>query len=160
MHTSVVWCGVVAITIALVRAGEIAPINTSLEMEVEREFAAIYPRASLTNFQIFTGSLGNAAAEPITASGEEGRPFSVNGETFNQLQDAAKRSCSSQKTACAAIANGPGGGGGGGGKNTPPGAVTVNACDQQNTACVAATKGMADMALKSQEGGNLIFCDS
>ncbi|KAH4927991.1 hypothetical protein HBI56_119920 [Parastagonospora nodorum] len=75
----------------------------------------------LNDLQIFTSALGGVRASPITNSGDTERPFRVDGDTFNDFQSAAGRSCDNQFQGCQAVANGNGGqvraqsnGGGGG----------------------------------------------
>ncbi|EOA81169.1 uncharacterized protein SETTUDRAFT_64495, partial [Exserohilum turcica Et28A] len=76
------------------------------------------------NLQTFDGNLGNSPAPPITNSGDEKRPFKVDGDTFTQFDSAAQRSCDNQFQGCSTTANKAGGGGDG--KN---GKLTVNQCD-------------------------------
>ncbi|KAL6159000.1 hypothetical protein ACJQWK_07880 [Exserohilum turcicum] len=89
----------------------------------------------LTNLQTFDGNLGNSPAPPITNSGDEKRPFKVDGDTFTQFDSAAQRSCDNQFQGCSTTANKAGGGGDG--KN---GKLTVNQCDGQKNKCLEAQK--------------------
>ena len=61
-------------------------------------------RQATNNLQTFEGAVG-AAALPITKSGDQDRPFQVNGETFQSLNDAATRACDVQFNSCANVAN-------------------------------------------------------
>ncbi|KAI8933995.1 hypothetical protein NX059_008765 [Plenodomus lindquistii] len=70
----------------------------------------------LSDLQTFSGALGGVPASPITNSGDTERPFLVGGDTFDQFENAAQRSCDTQFNGCAEVANGVGGGGGGGGE--------------------------------------------
>lgn len=54
--------------------------------------------------QTFTGDLGGAAPAVID-TGDEKRPFSVNGATFVNEAGALQRSCAVQHNACANAAN-------------------------------------------------------
>jgi len=67
-------------------------------------YARIYPRQTTDNLQTFTGNLG-AAADVITFSGDDTRPFEVNGDTFVNFAAAAQRTCDIQFNACANAAN-------------------------------------------------------
>jgi hypothetical protein len=80
----------------------------------------------LTRWQTFTGNLGGAAAEPVTASGDSQHPFEVDGDTFSTLEDAMTRSCDNQHNACADVANA-----GGDGLNGDAGGLTVGMCETQ-----------------------------
>ncbi|ELR01797.1 hypothetical protein GMDG_00897 [Pseudogymnoascus destructans 20631-21] len=50
-------------------------------------------------------ALGGAAAEPITSTNDQNRPFEVGGDTLTDFKSAASRTCDNQKNACAKIAN-------------------------------------------------------
>jgi hypothetical protein len=63
----------------------------------------------LNDLQTFTQALGGVRASSITNSGNSERPFSVDGDTFNDFSSAAQRSCDNQFQACQAAANGNGG---------------------------------------------------
>ncbi|KAL8973047.1 MAG: hypothetical protein Q9197_002508 [Variospora fuerteventurae] len=74
--------------------------------------------------QTFTGALGGLPPPVIESSGD--RPFSVNGNTFDNSGAAVRRSCAIQHNACANAANG--------GEL----ADGVGQCDAQEQDCVAA----------------------
>ena len=61
--------------------------------------------ARQANLQTFDGNLGGAAT-PVVDSGDDVKPFSVNGATFVNLNAALQRSCDQQFNACANQANG------------------------------------------------------
>ena len=44
--------------------------------------AALLPRQSVSNLQVFNGALGSVAASAITKTDEIDRPFGVDGSTF------------------------------------------------------------------------------
>ncbi|KNG52264.1 neurofilament medium polypeptide protein [Stemphylium lycopersici] len=115
----------------------------------------------LSNLQTFEDNLGGAAAPPISNSGDEKRPFEVEGDTFTDFDTAAQRSCDVQFKGCSDAANGNGGGGGGGGgdgkdsdnNNNGDGdrngndnrkrqndGLSVNDCDEQKNKCNDAQK--------------------
>lgn len=81
--------------------------------------------ASGTNLQTFTGALGGAAP-PVVNNGDAKRPFTINGDTFVNLNGALGRSCDVQKNACATLANS--------GDAT---VTSVAECDDQNAQCHA-----------------------
>ncbi|KAF5877602.1 putative ribosomal protein s17 protein [Botrytis fragariae] len=81
-------------------------VDASLEGEFAREFKGVWGRA-LSNLQIFTGSLGDVSADPITNSGDHARPYMVAGDTFPAFADAYSRSCANQNNKCADAANNP-----------------------------------------------------
>ncbi|KAG9233728.1 hypothetical protein BJ875DRAFT_484841 [Amylocarpus encephaloides] len=148
-----------AMVMGIVTAGEIAPMNIGLELEMNSEFNTILPRAGATNFQTFTGTLGGSPPEPITATSNDAtRLFTCSGETFTKLSDAVNRSCNNQKNTCSQAANSAGGGGGGGDKNSN--GLTVGQCDEQLKACTAATEGLVGLKLQTVADGaeNLVFC--
>lgn len=58
------------------------------------------------NSQAFTGALGGVEATPVLDSGNEDRPFEVNGDTFVNIGAALQRSCDQQFNGCANLANG------------------------------------------------------
>lgn len=78
------------------------------------------------NLQTFTGTLGGAAP-PVTNNGNAKRPFTINGDTFVNVNGALGRSCDIQKNACAQLANS--------GDAT---VTSVAQCDEQNAQCHAA----------------------
>ncbi|KAF2020849.1 hypothetical protein BU24DRAFT_445992 [Aaosphaeria arxii CBS 175.79] len=67
--------------------------------------ARVLRRAPQANSQTFTGALGGVEATPILDSGNEDRPFEVNGATFVNLGAALQRSCDQQFNGCANLAN-------------------------------------------------------
>lgn len=80
--------------------------------------------ANTGDLQTFDGDLGTAA-EPITFSGNNARPFQVAGDTFVNFSAAAARTCDRQFNRCADAANG--------------GAdFEVSDCNVQKTECLAA----------------------
>ncbi|KAJ4389253.1 hypothetical protein N0V93_006718 [Gnomoniopsis smithogilvyi] len=79
-----------------------------------------------TNLQTFTGTLGGAAP-PVVNNGDAKRPFTIDGDTFVNLNGALGRSCDRQKNACASLANS--------GDAT---VTSVAQCDDQNAQCHAA----------------------
>jgi len=87
-------------------------------------YARIFPRQTADNLQTFTGDLG-AAADAITFSGDNTRPFLVNGDTFVNFAAAAQRTCDIQFNACADAAN-------------SGAAFSVSDCSAQETQCDAA----------------------
>ncbi|KAK4200969.1 hypothetical protein QBC40DRAFT_199216 [Triangularia verruculosa] len=82
------------------------------------------------NVQTFTGALGGPAPAVISDPASN-RPFSVNGNTFLQAGAAIQRSCAIQKNACANAANSGQIQGG------------TRQCDQQESACLAASRRKA-----------------
>ncbi|USP76489.1 hypothetical protein yc1106_03763 [Curvularia clavata] len=88
----------------------------------------------LSDLQTFDGKLGGASAPPITKSGDQKRPFEVDGDTFTDFDSAAQRSCDRQLKGCSDAANKAGGGGG---KN---GGLKVKDCDDQKNKCLNAQK--------------------
>lgn len=84
----------------------------------------LHPRQAAQNLQAFSGTLGGVQASAITNSGNPERPFSVDGDTFNDFRTAADRSCDNQKNNCAEIAN-------------SGGPFKVGDCDKQNEQCKA-----------------------
>lgn len=91
------------------------------------------------NLQTFDGKLG-AAASPITFSGDEKRPFEVNGATFVNFSAAAARTCDIQSNACANAANR--------GQK-----VSLNNCNKQKTACQAAQEAATVTSFSTDAAG-------
>jgi hypothetical protein len=87
--------------------------------------AAVAATTSSNNLQTFNGALGGAAADAITFSGDNTRPFEVNGNTFVNFAAAAQRTCDIQFNACANMAN-------------AGAAFSVSDCQTQQTQCDAA----------------------
>ncbi|KAH8887995.1 hypothetical protein GQ53DRAFT_749330 [Thozetella sp. PMI_491] len=106
-------CSVITTTVA-------ASAASSLAGAVE---TAAADAATGTNLQVFTGTLGGAPP-PVTSSATD-RPFTVNGDTFLNLNAALQRSCSVQHNACANAANSGALSGG------------VGQCETQEQACSA-----------------------
>ncbi|KAF1839238.1 hypothetical protein BDW02DRAFT_487414 [Decorospora gaudefroyi] len=97
---------------------------------------SLLPRHTLflrqvSNLQTFSGELGGAPAAPITNSGDQERPFSVEGDTFDTFESAAQRSCDNQFNACAQAANSRN-------RRRQDGGLSVQACSEQKDACNAA----------------------
>lgn len=88
--------------------------------------AAAAAASSGENLQTFTGTLGGAAP-PVVNNGDAKRPFTIEGDTFVNLNGALGRSCDIQKNACATLANS--------GDAT---VTSVAECDDQNAQCHAA----------------------
>jgi hypothetical protein len=59
--------------------------------------------ATVTNLQTFTGALNGVVAPPITMSNVAGRPFNVQGDTFQDFQSAGARTCDKQYTGCSNV---------------------------------------------------------
>ncbi|KAK9781573.1 putative Ribosomal protein s17 [Seiridium cardinale] len=74
-----------------------------------------------------SGAVAGATAPAVTASGNEDRPFEVNGNTFVNEAAAKQRSCDIQFNACADAVNGGQASG-----------VTVSDCQAQQTSCLGA----------------------
>lgn len=96
-----------------------------LQSRASNSTAAGSTAASGTNLQTFTGALGGAAP-PVVNNGDAKRPFTINGDTFVNLNGALGRSCDVQKNACANLANS--------GDAT---VTSVAQCDDQNAQCHA-----------------------
>ncbi|SPN99742.1 uncharacterized protein DNG_02593 [Cephalotrichum gorgonifer] len=110
------------------------------------------PRQAAQNLQSFAGSLGGVAASAISNSGDPERPFTVDGDTFNDFATAAGRSCDNQKNNCAELANNGGGD------------FEVGDCDKQNEACKAgissaSATSFGEPALVSSDAQFDFFCD-
>ncbi|CAN8106052.1 unnamed protein product [Discula destructiva] len=88
--------------------------------------AAAGAAADGENLQTFTGTLGGDAPVVVN-NGNENRPFTVNGNTFANLNAALGRSCDVQKNACANVAN-----------SDDTSVTSVSECDDQNAECRAA----------------------
>ncbi|KAJ4294454.1 hypothetical protein N0V90_008145 [Kalmusia sp. IMI 367209] len=58
-----------------------------------------------SNLQTFDQALGGFAASPIENSGDNERPFRVDGDTFPDFQTAGQRSCDNQFQKCSQAAN-------------------------------------------------------
>jgi hypothetical protein len=80
------------------------------------------------SLQPFSESLAGASAPAITFSGDQERPFEVDGSTFTDFESAANRACDNQKNACANAANSGNGG------------LRVNDCDDQSGSCKEAAR--------------------
>jgi hypothetical protein len=105
---------------------------------VSDEFMHLIPRNTLffrqvNNLQTFTQSLGGFSASPITNSGDDKRPFNVDGDTFTDFNSAAQRSCDNQFQQCSQTANENGGN---------KGAFSVSECDTQKRMLSALKKGV------------------
>ncbi|TLS30604.1 hypothetical protein PpBr36_03466 [Pyricularia pennisetigena] len=87
------------------------------------------------NIQAFTGALGGAAPAVQFSAGSD-RPFTVNGNTFNNAAAALTRSCDIQNNACFNAANG--------------GQLTggTQQCQQQQQECIASVPQSAAAASK------------
>ncbi|KAL1743196.1 hypothetical protein HDZ31DRAFT_41504 [Schizophyllum fasciatum] len=86
--------------------------------------------SSAGNLQTFTGALGGVAAPTVSASGDG--KFQVEGNSaFNSEKSAIIRSCDVQHNKCANAANSSGN----------QGDVTVEACGQQQSDCIAQAGG-------------------
>ncbi|KAL1729146.1 hypothetical protein EV714DRAFT_251787 [Schizophyllum commune] len=82
------------------------------------------------NLQTFTGALGGVTAPTVTATGDG--KFQVEGNSaFNSQQSAVVRSCDVQHNKCANAANSSGN----------QGDLTVDACGQQQSDCIAQAGG-------------------
>ncbi|KFZ04812.1 hypothetical protein V501_08938 [Pseudogymnoascus sp. VKM F-4519 (FW-2642)] len=103
--------------------------------------------------QTFTGALGGAAAEPITSTNDQNRPFEVAGDTFTDFKSAASRTCDNQKNACAKIANSGGNSNG----------LQVSDCDKQRETCMSAqdkaTVTSFDSSASSQAQAQVVTSD-
>jgi hypothetical protein len=89
-------------------------------------FTHLVPRNTLffrqsTNLQSFTGALGGLGASAIEKSGDEKRPFSVDGDTFPDFDTAGQRSCDKQFNKCSDQAN----------KDKGKAGFEVKDCDEQ-----------------------------
>ncbi|EJT76788.1 hypothetical protein GGTG_06703 [Gaeumannomyces tritici R3-111a-1] len=98
---------------------------------------ALESRQAGGNLQKFTGSLGGAPP-PVTNTGGQ-RPFTVNGNTFNNAKAALTRSCDIQNNQCFNAVNG--------GRLTGGTAQ----CGTQMQQCIA----QASVAKRQAAGGNL-----
>ncbi|KAH6645844.1 hypothetical protein BKA67DRAFT_87743 [Truncatella angustata] len=115
--------------------------------DLGREFAfGLFPRQLATNLQAFSGSLGGAAAPAITKSSDPARPFTVDGDTFNDFSTAAQRACDNQKNQCADIAN-----------SQKDGSLKVGDCDQQNTQCKNAASTATTTSFATLTSSNAEF---
>ncbi|KFY48337.1 hypothetical protein V495_01426 [Pseudogymnoascus sp. VKM F-4514 (FW-929)] len=97
------------------------------DMDLRHEFGHVLVPRQTANLQTFQDALGGAAAEAITNSDDEKRPFQVGDDTFTDFKSAASRSCDDQKNACAKIANGDNSNG-----------LKVSDCDDQRDTCKSA----------------------
>ena len=79
------------------------------------------------NAQPFDGALGGVAATAIVDSGDDTKPFEVNGDTFVNLGAALQRSCDQQFNGCANLAN------------SGEGDFSVAECQAQKDDCAAAS---------------------
>lgn len=60
--------------------------TASLDITDQLDFElGVRPRQTPTNLQVFTGALGGIKASAISQSGDPGRPFEVDGDTFVSL---------------------------------------------------------------------------
>jgi hypothetical protein len=118
--------GAAATTTAAVETlAAVCPAAASTPPGSSASTAAVAATTSSDNLQTFNGALGGAAADAITFSGDNTRPFEVNGNTFVNFAAAAQRTCDIQFNACANMAN--------------AGAVfSVSDCQTQKTQCDAA----------------------
>ncbi|OBT77655.1 hypothetical protein VF21_03757 [Pseudogymnoascus sp. 05NY08] len=99
-----------------------------VDIDLRHEFGHVLVPRQTTNLQTFTGALGGAAAEPITNTNDQDRPFEVGGDTFTDFKSAASRTCDNQKNACAKIANG----------GDQSNGLKVSDCDKQRDTCISA----------------------
>ncbi|KAI0200009.1 hypothetical protein F4808DRAFT_173655 [Astrocystis sublimbata] len=83
------------------------------------------------NVNVFNGQVG-AAPIPIAEDAGSDRPFSVNGDSFQNAGAAVQRACDVQKNQCANAANS-------GADST----ISVADCDAQQKECIAANAGVA-----------------
>ncbi|CAK7226705.1 hypothetical protein SBRCBS47491_006320 [Sporothrix bragantina] len=108
------------------------------------------PRA-VANLQFFQGALANIPAPAISQSNDVTRPFSVDGDTFTNFEDAINRSCDNQHNSCADAAN-----------SQKTSSFTVGDCDTQDTKCKAAASSATQTAfteLTSSTSEFDIYCD-
>ncbi|KAH7125402.1 hypothetical protein B0J11DRAFT_579952 [Dendryphion nanum] len=96
---------------------------------VSEEYIHLIPRHTLflrqsNDLQTFSGQLGGIRASPIISSGDDRRPFQVEGDTFTDFNTAAQRSCDRQANSCSQSANEQGNG-----------QFKVGDCDRQKQEC-------------------------
>ncbi|KAI1778950.1 hypothetical protein F4818DRAFT_402976 [Hypoxylon cercidicola] len=136
------------VTISLL-AGLLAGVMAgNLVEDIRRDFdlrMGLFARQQDTNFQRFTGALGNQAPGQIQPNDDDKRPFKTVGtnsdDTFTDFKSAADRICSSQKNACADLSN----------KGDE--SFSVGDCDDQNQQCLDANQPT------EEDGDFLFFCD-
>ncbi|OBT93411.1 hypothetical protein VE01_08801 [Pseudogymnoascus verrucosus] len=123
------------------------------DIDLRHEFGNVLVPRQTTNLQTFTGALGGAAAEPITSTNDQNRPFEVAGDTFTDFKSAASRTCDNQKNACAKIANSGGNSNG----------LQVSDCDKQRETCLStqdkATVTSFDSSASSQAQAQVVTSD-
>ncbi|KAI1379144.1 hypothetical protein F4677DRAFT_359504 [Hypoxylon crocopeplum] len=120
--------------------------------EIQRDFhMGLFRRQqqSLSDFQRFTGALGDKPADQIVendGSDSDGHPFKIiggrsDGQTFPDFQSAVNRICDDQKNDCADLSNSGGA------------SFKVSDCDDQRSQCNDANQPT------EQDDQFLYFCD-
>ncbi|KAI1343391.1 hypothetical protein F5Y15DRAFT_232803 [Xylariaceae sp. FL0016] len=103
------------------------------------------------NLNTFTGNLGvNALA--ITSSGDDDKPYEVDGETVSSYGDAVNKACDGQSNQCAQQANG-----------AQKGNFEVNDCDKQKESChsvLDSATQTAFLSIQSENADFQFFCEN
>ncbi|KAI1502002.1 hypothetical protein F5X99DRAFT_380298 [Biscogniauxia marginata] len=126
--------------------------------EMRRDFGiGLLPRQATlqegpADLQTFTGSLGGAAAPPITKSADEDHPYSIDGEDVSSYDDAINKACDKQLNECSDLANG-----------AMKGQFEVNDCNDQKEQCRSTLSAATQTAFLSIATSNAefdFFCEN